>query len=228
MKTIISNSVLKQSLCAATTIGLFIASVLASPDVFASKFGVRVIDDKGNPVSGASVCFGLPGNYSQFGSSFTDSDGNALSEVPNVPFVVTVSKTRFSGMRINEPARNFNLIKQVTLSDGVPGPRCRAGSTLAESNQSAVMIADVAIDAVPGRSVVLTPKASGEPTEYRLSTNPDIASTDWLVLDKNIVLGNSFANSDEVYLQLRRFEGIRNGWISAVSDVVKVYLPVTR
>ena len=61
----------------------------------AAKFGVRVVDDLGKPVAGASVCIGLEGNYKQFGAMFTGADGNAIVEVPNVPLVVTVSKTRF-------------------------------------------------------------------------------------------------------------------------------------
>lgn len=108
----------------------------ASLSAEASQFGVRVVDDAGEPVSGASVCVGLPGNYKQFGALFTNANGMAMTDVPNVPLVVTISKTRFSGIRMREPARGFSLIREVRLSDGTPGPRCKAGSTIAEGGHS--------------------------------------------------------------------------------------------
>jgi len=56
----------------------------------AAKFGVRVVDDNGIPVAGASVCIGLQGNYKQFAATFTDTQGQVVVEVPNVPLLVTV------------------------------------------------------------------------------------------------------------------------------------------
>lgn len=208
------------SAAAVLALGMF-ATTLAQ----ASTFGVQVIDDRGNPVGGASVCVGLPGNYSQFGALFTDATGQALVEVPNIPFVVTISKTRFSGTRINEPARNFNLTKQVTLAEGVPGPRCKAGSSLADSNQSSIKITNVLIDTAPGAPTVLTAQAKGEPTEYRLSATRDFGSIEWSKLEGQIALPTRLASSDQIYLQMRRYESIRNGWVEALSDVVTVYLP---
>ena len=77
---------------------LIAAALGASAGAQAARFGVRVVDAFGEPVAGASVCVGLEGNYRQFGTAFTDADGLAdMLEVPNVPLVVTVSKTRFAG-----------------------------------------------------------------------------------------------------------------------------------
>ncbi|MFK7995326.1 MAG: hypothetical protein AB8B87_14390 [Granulosicoccus sp.] len=190
----------------------------------AGQFGVRVVDLEGLPVAGASVCFGLPGNYRQFGAVFTDIDGHAVAEVPNLPFVVTVSKTRFSGVRLSEPARVFNLTKQVTLAEGTPGPRCKAGSTLADANPSSIRITQMQVIS-DGKITQLMPQATGEPTEYRVSTTPDFLSANWRALDTAIRVPGSMAQQEKVYLQLRRYEGTSNGWIEARSKTTTVYLP---
>lgn len=191
----------------------------------ASSFGVRVVDAFGQPVQGASVCIGLPGNYKQFGALFTDADGRAVVDVPNVPITVTVSKTRFSGMRMSEPARRFNFIKQVTLSEGVPGPRCRAGSVLAEESSIKVESLQV-VEGV--YSTLIQASASGSPNYYRVSATPEFFDADWQAFEETIALADNFTNRDVVYLQLRRYEGNSKGWIEARSKVVPVYLPVTQ
>ncbi len=192
----------------------------------AAQFGVRVVDEAGLPVAGASVCFGLPGSYRQFGAVFTDVDGQAEAEVPNIPFVVTVSKTRFSGVRISEPARGFNLMKQVTLAEGTPGPRCKAGSTLTDAGQSSIRISNVTVSE-DGQATILTPVATGEPTEYRVGSSEFLESERWRTLNGSIRVPGSMADLDEVYLQLRRFEGTASSWLEARSDAVAVYLPAS-
>lgn len=192
----------------------------------AATFGVRVVDAAGMPVQGASVCFGLHGNYRQFAALFTDSQGQATAEVPNVPVVVTISKTRFSGTRVSEPARGFNLIKQVTLVEGAPGPRCKAGSTLAENEPSHVKIENVDVHKA-GNSVQLTPEASGDPTDYRLGVSPefDLNQIAWQPLDITVDVPDSLVSEDVVYLQLRRYLGTQNGWVESISRVAPVRLP---
>lgn len=190
----------------------------------AAQFGVRIVDASGEPVAGASVCFGLPGSYRQFGALFTDTDGQAMTDVPNIPFVVTVSKTRFSGIRLNEPGRGFNLIKQITLSEGTPGPRCKAGSTLADTNPSSIVVGHVEV-LTDGQVPQLIPIATGEPTEYRVSDTPDIDFARWSSLNEVIQLPGAMASASEVYLQLRRYVGTQTGWLEARSSIVKVFLP---
>lgn len=189
----------------------------------AAQFGVRVVDDAGVPVAGASVCIGLPGSYRQFGALFTDSDGQAVTDVPNIPFVVTVSKTRFSGIRVNEPGRGFNLIKQITLSEGTPGPRCKAGSTLADVEPSSIVVDRVEVVANENARSLL-PTVTGQPTEYRVSNTPEFISAGWSELEESISLPRAIASEAEVYLQLRRYEGTQTGWLEARSKIVKVYL----
>jgi len=204
-------------------LGTSLALASVANIVSAGQFGVRVVDPQGMPVSGASVCFGLPGNYRQFGAVFTDADGQAMTEVPNIPFVVTVSKTRFTGMRINEPARGFNLVKEVTLADGIPGPRCKAGSTLADASEGTIYITNVRVSS-DSRATKLVPETSGEPTEYRLSKTPDIAQASWKSFDESIPLTGSQARGEKIFLQLRRFSGTNKAWVEARSRTTTVFL----
>ena len=190
----------------------------------AAKFGVRVVDDLGKPVAGASVCIGLEGNYKQFGAMFTGADGNAIVEVPNVPLVVTVSKTRFAGTRMIEPARDFTLIREVKLVEGRPGPRCRAGSTLA-ANPPEIYISDIAVRR-GARTASLTPSVSGEPSHYRVSNLEDFSNANWQRFDTSINLPASLFNEPSLFLQMRRFTGSSRAWLESVSDVVTVYMPI--
>lgn len=199
-------------------------ALAASSSINAAQFGVRVVDDAGLPVSGASVCFGLPGSYRQFGAHFTDANGQATADLPNIPFVVTVSKTRFSGVRISEPARSFNLIKQVKMVEGQPGPRCKAGSTLADSGQSSVNITQVDVVST-ANNVTLTPIATGDPTEYRLSRSTEFDSSRWRSLGDTISVPGQYVDLNEIYLQLRKYQDIGGSWLEARSKSVIVYLP---
>jgi hypothetical protein len=211
----------------------FVLSMLAaaamsfSLPVKATQFGVRVVNESGEPVPGASVCIGLPGNYKQFGALFTDIDGKAVVDVPNVPLVVTVSKTRFRGTRISEPARGFNLIKEVTLSEGVPGPHCKAGSSMA-ANPPSIVIADVDISS-GGESTTLRPTVSGEPSHYRVGASSGFENVGWQRFEEAIALPSALTRQGgEVFLQMRRFEGTSKGWVEARSNVVTVQLPMVR
>lgn len=190
----------------------------------AARFGVRVIDAGGEPVAGASVCVGLEGNYRQFGTAFTDADGvAALLDVPNVPFIVTVSKSRFAGVRRSEPAQNYDLVREITLESGRPGPRCKAGSTVAEIPSS---IRVSRIDVLASATMtLLTPAVSGEPSHYRVASDESFAGADWQRFERDIALPGSLAEEPSVYLQLRRFAGSSRGWLEARSDVVAVQLP---
>jgi len=196
---------------------------LACGTARAASFGVQVVDDTGRAVAGASVCIGLPGNYSQFGALFTDADGRAGTDVPNVPLVVTVSKTRFAAVRISEPARAFDLVKQVVLDAGaIPGPRCRAGSSLAQPGVG------LGIDRVDvdrrGERIRLSASVSGAPTHYRLFASEDFPAGEWRPYEPIMTLPDTLSGASEVYLQLRRYEGGERGWLEALSAVRPVRL----
>jgi len=187
----------------------------------AASFGVRVVDPQGQPVSGASVCVGLAGNYSQFGAEFTGADGIVQIDVPNVPLVVTVSKTRFAGFRIQEPARGYNLVKQVTLVDGLPGPRCRAGSALAASPGIPSIVIEN-IDVNKGAGLVLRPTVTGSPSEYRIASEDSFENANWKPYTESIRVASGLANESALFLQMRHYAGTSKGWLEARSDVISI------
>lgn len=201
---------------------LTLFAAVATMSANAATFGVKVVNDRGQPIPGAAVCVGLPGNYKQFGALLTDQSGNAMLDVPNVPLVVTISKTRFSGMRVNEPARGYNLIKEMKLTEGTPGPRCNAGQKIADNSSIQIGSVEVMESAY---STTLTPSVAGEPTQYRVSRTPSFTGAKWQRFQTSIALTSSLSDEDEVYLQLRRYEGSSKAWIEARSAVVTVKLP---
>ena len=205
---------------------LLVAMSLVGTSANAAKFGVRVVDDLGQPIPGAAVCIGLQGNYSQFGAMFTDANGGAIVDVPNIPLIVTVSKTRFAGLRTAEPAREYSLIKQVKLLEGVPGPRCRAGSALVNvdtSGKSALQVASIDIEQGV-YSKTLRPEVIGAPSHYRISADREFAGAKWLRFDSTIPLVGSLLDEESVYVQLRRFKGNSKSWLEARSEVITVRL----
>lgn len=206
------------------SIAVVTLSALALP-AHAAKFGVRVVDDNGAPVAGASVCIGLQGNYKRFGATFTDSQGQVMIDVPNVPLLVTVSKDRFTGVRSTEPARAYNLLKQVKLREGVPGPRCRAGSVLAESAPSVpkIVVSSIGIQAGP-TTTTISPVVSGEPSHYRVSASKDFDGAKWQNFDNQIALNSKLSVSEKVFLQMRKRSGTAKAYLESVSDVMTVRL----
>lgn len=201
--------------------GLVTAMALAAP-VQSASLGVRVVSESGEPLQGVAVCFGTHGNYKRFGATFTAADGQATVDVPNMPIIVTISKNRFMTARLEEPARGFNLVKDVRLTEGVPGRTCKAGSTLVERKAITVDRIDVA-DGV--YSVALTPVVSGQPTHYRVSKSAAFANAGWKRFTPVIELTGGLADGGDVYVQFRRQLAVQGAVIEAESDVVTVAVP---
>ena len=204
--------------------GLFAALALgASGAADAARYGVRVVDAAGEPVAGASVCIGIEGSYRRFGAMFTDARGRVeLIDVPAVPLVVTVSRTRFSGLRFSQPARRYDLVREVVLESGVPGPRCKAGSSMV-ANPPGLDVLRVGITRDRG-SVSLQPEVSGEPTHYRLGLPEALEAAPWQRFERSVPLPGELAAADVVHLQMRKREGGSNAWLESLSDVAEVVL----
>lgn len=219
-KSVLSNQFQKLIL-SISVLALSAISVSAQ----AAQFGVRVVDANGVPVAGASVCIGMQGNYKQFGATFTDQQGRVSVDVPNVPLLVTVSKDRFTGMRTTEPARSFSLLKEVKLREGTPGPRCRAGSVLAEHKPGVgtIVVTDIAIDNGVN-SKTLSPTVSGEPNQYRVGSSKDLEGVQWKRFSSQIALGGGLSGEEKVYLQMRKFAGTATAYLESRSDVMTVRL----
>ena len=212
---------------AAASIALGLTLAAGAGTAQAARYGVHVVDGAGEPVAGASVCIGIEGSFRRFGAMFTDVRGRAeLVEVPDVPLVVTVSKTRFSGLRFTQPARRFDLVREVVLEPGLPGPRCKAGSSLVANPPS---IGVLRVDVTGERdAATLRPEVTGEPSHYRLGFDESFDGAVWQRFERAITVPNALAGVDSVYLQLRRLEGSPSAWLEARSDAVQVALPRRR
>lgn len=187
----------------------------------AAQFGVRVVSPQGEPIAGAAVCIGTHGDYKKFGAVFTSSDGSVMLDVPPVPLVVTVSKNRFAGLRISEPARRFDLVKVIELRDGLPGPRCKAGSSLASKGVTpsikGVSIRDNAV------RVQLVPKVAGGASHYRLSSKRNMDKVNWVNLSDAITVDTNMLGKT-VYLQVARIAKSGQSSIESHSNVYPVNL----
>ena len=150
--------------------------------------------------------------------------------------MVTVSKSRFTGVRLAEPARRFNLIKEVRLLDGVPGPRCRAGSALASSGSESVTMGSDSADASSLQirnvnvtdgvySVALNPSLRGTPNQYRIGTSPRFDDARWKKYNNEITVTGNLLFTENLYLQMRRIVSSANGSISVDSNVYRVNMP---
>jgi hypothetical protein len=203
-----------------TVLGL-VAAMTAVP-ASAAKFGVKIVNESGQAIAGAAVCMGMHGNYGQFGSMHTDESGLAMVEMPNVPFVLTVSKNQMGSLRTNEPGRGFNLIKQITLKQGNLAPKCMVDGFV--KSESSVKISDIQITENT-YATTLKPQVVGEPTQYRVSKSSSFSGAKWKRFESSIPLSASLSQEDEVYLQMRRYEGSKKSWIEARSDVINVKLP---
>ena len=215
-------SLLKMRSLPSTVTALGLISVMVSTPATAVKFGVKIVNEAGQALEGTAVCIGMPGNYTQFGSLLTDKTGLAMVEVPKVPFVLTVSKSSMGAMRINEPARGFNLIKEVTLTKNAAGPKCNVEGLV--KSESSVRISDVQVSDSTF-TTTLNPRVEGQPTEYRVSRTPTFTGAKWTRFETSIPLSASLSEEDEVYIQVRRYVGSRDAWVEARSDVVNVKLP---
>lgn len=202
------------------TSGLILVAICTP--VSAKTFGVKIVDESGQSMSNVSVCVGLPGNPTKYGSLLSDESGLALLDVPKLPFVLTVSKARFGSMQINEPARGFNLIKQLTLKQGPSNAVCNVADLT--KSQSSVRISTVqVVDSAFTKT--LQPNVVGAPTQYRVSRTPSFTGAKWQRFDTAIPLSAGLSEEASVYIQMRRYTSLDKSWIEARSEVVNVRLP---
>ncbi len=196
---------------------------LLGTSAHAAKFGIRVVTPEGQPIAGAAVCIGTAGDYKKFAALFTSVNGDVQVDVPPVPLVVTVSKTRFAGTRLSEPARDFNLVKTIKLQDGKPGPRCKAGSTYVDASEgnnlriSGVSIRDSAF------SVQLLPQLNSGANHYRIASSNKLDKLRWRKLSEAIAVDPKLLGG-KVYLQVARIASVKGGRLEAHSNILPVDL----
>jgi len=200
-------------------------AVMTAGSVHASKFGVRVVSESGEPESGVAVCIGTHGDYKQFGAHFTSRKGDVVIDVPNVPLVVTISKNRFTGVRMTEPARYFSLVKEVKLVEGIPGPRCRADSSLVDNMPNHELSIDDVVVNQANSKTTLVATVDGQATHYRVSADKSFAGASWQSYTATINLTRRLASSKEIYLQVRKYASANDAWLEARSKIKAIALP---
>ena len=128
-----------------------------------------------------------------------------------------------SGLQFGFAARRFDLVREVVLESGQPGPRCKAGSSLV-ANPPNIEVLRVEVTG-ERESATLRPEVIGDPSHYRLGGDDSFDGAPWQSFERSIAVPDVLAGADALYLQLRRLEGSASAWIEATSDAVEIALP---
>lgn len=193
--------------------------LLAISRAEAADFGVRVMDEHGQPLQDAAVCLGTTGKHDQFGVYMTGDNGVVVvKDLPAVELKVTVSRSGYQGIEMVEPVRSWNLIKGVTLLEDGLGPRCDTSALLEEeiSNTSLAVRALYASD--QGGQYLIESEIDGAPSHYRVSAKADFSDARWLPYSRSFTY--SVGAAEALYYQVRRVAGNQTSWLEARSAVV--------
>jgi len=195
--------------------------------------------NSGLPVPNASVCLGTANNPTIYGTGVTSFAGLALYDnVPEKPILITVSKSNFRGIALQTFPKDDNVITDVLVTEGLSSKKCRAlkmvnlkpGITRGAATDATWPMEITALSYFPsgddGFSFLAYTK--GQPTHYRVSTNPDFKDAEWKSFSDVFhfsPLGRD-RGKDELYFQLRKLIEVDGGNIEAVSEVLAqpVYL----
>lgn len=200
--------------------GVVLGALIAASRAQAASYGVRVVDEHGTPLGNAAVCIGTQGVADQFGRFLTSEDGLVtLDQVPAVPLYIVVSKDKYQGVTFQEPIRNWNLIKEVTLLlDGV-GPTCENASKPVKAVDGPITIKNL-YATKKGASYTIDSEIEGKPSHYRVSVRKDFKNAKWQPYAKQISFSGDAKG--KLYYQVKRFSGTKNGWLESRSPVVNI------
>ncbi len=201
--------------------GSLLAGLIGASRAEAADFGVRVVDEFGQPLAGASVCLGTRAQMDQFGSYVTSPDGHVvLNEAPRVPLNVVVSKQDYQGVRFVEPIRNFNIVTEVTLLLDGEGPVCHSPELAQQEEEKRHLSIANLFASKKGPVYTIRSEIEGEPSHYRISTRKDFKDAKWLPYKKRIKFwGQTDGN---LFYQVKRFTGGKKGWLEARSHVASI------
>jgi hypothetical protein len=188
--------------------------------VNAATVGVRIVDELGQPLSGAAVCFGTAANKEQFGSYITGVDGDiVLHDLPHVALILTISKEKYQGVEMHQPGRNWNLISEVMLLENGIGPVCKHDTFEVTDIKRGLEIQR--LDVEKNRSFIkIGSQVTGEPSHYRVSQDKSFNGAKWLPYKKTVKYWGAVQGS--LYFQVKRFTGMKKGWLEARSYVANV------
>ncbi len=186
-----------------------------------------------DPVQDATVCLGIPANFTQFGVGLTDATGTVqFAKSPAANLVLTVSKSGYKGRQIalDRAQRDRGLL--LTLPAGGGGPRCVEAILVAglasvsqpSSTGFIPSIADFRINGgqteTPSRTVTLTYALTGNASHYRASERSDFKTAEWQPLASEVrydLTGGSGLRT--VYFQVTKLTSVEGAELRSLSDV---------
>lgn len=201
--------------------GALLAGLIGASRAEAADFGVRVVDEYGQPLAGAAVCLGTAAQVDQFGTFVTSPDGHVLlNDAPRVPLNIVVSKKDYQGVRFVEPVRTFNMLTEVTLLLDGEGPVCHSPE-LAQQEEDKRHLSIANLFASKNGSVyTIQSEIDGEPSHYRISTRKDFKDAKWLPYNKRVKFWGQ--TDGDLFYQVKRFSGGKKGWLEARSHVANI------
>lgn len=205
----------------------------------AAEIRVQVIDKLlGNPLAGASVCLGTPGNPAQFGAQVTPANGFAVfDDIPQTPLLLTVSRPDYTGYQRTQSAKRFDITLYARITSGGLGPECQAGAPrriapIVEDNNAptvGLFSLDNGANSTDDREVQLHTRLSGQPTHYRVAEHWSFADVEWRELDGAPVYELSAGSGHKkVYFQVRRLRGTDDAQIESLSGIAQANIYLTR
>ncbi len=199
----------------------------------AGKFGVRVLDaNTGLPVANASVCLGTVANRNLYGTGITSYSGVALYDnVPATSVLITVSKSNYRGIALQNPATRDNVIADVLVTEGLSSKKCRAMKFvdlkpgITGGKQKAewpLEITSLSYFPSGNDGFAFLSYSNGKPTHYRVSTDPEFKDAEWKSYSDVFQFSPKMADAGKgmLYFQLRKEIRASGGVMEALSKVM--------
>jgi hypothetical protein len=219
-----AGSSLRQGAC-------WLAGALAlTMNAQAADVKVRVLDKvSGEPAAEAAVCLGTTAQPDQFGAYLTPGDGTVVfRNVPTTTMALTVSKRGYMGYQGIKAAAAYDRVFVVPLPHGGLGPQCRTAGPYEGVGAPAqgLYVGGLRINGgravTHDRTVTLSARLKGQPTEYRASEQADLEAAQWRPYREPIHLELSPGSGRKtVYFQVRKYRKLNGASLQSTSNVVK-------
>jgi hypothetical protein len=196
----------------------------------AADVKVRVLDKvSGEPAAEAAVCLGTTAQPDQFGAYLTPGDGTVVfRNVPTTTMALTVSKRGYMGYQGIKAAAAYDRVFVVPLPHGGLGPQCRTAGPYEGVGAPAqgLYVGGLRINGgravTHDRTVTLSARLKGQPTEYRASEQADLEAAQWRPYREPIHLELSPGSGRKtVYFQVRKYRKLNGASLQSTSNVVK-------
>lgn len=201
--------------------GAMLAGLIGASRAEAADFGVRVVDEFGQPLAGAAVCLGTGAQVDQFGTFVTSPDGHVLlNDAPRIPLTIVISKKDYQGVQFIESVRSFNMVTEVTLLLDGTGPVCHSPELAQQEEEKRHLSIANLFASKNGSVYTIQSDIDGEPSHYRISTRKDFKDAKWLPYNKRVKFWGQ--TDGDLFYQVKRFTGGKKGWLEARSHVASI------